>query len=42
MSQPVVTESGLVLTREFIENLRAVGLEQMATYYLTVYNLFFD
>jgi hypothetical protein len=36
----VVTDSGLVITRAFLDNLRAVGLESMATYYEVVYNLY--
>lgn len=37
-----VTDSGLVLTGAFIQNLREVGLESLANYYQVMYNLYFE
>lgn len=37
-----VSDSGLVVTDEFIQTLREVGLESLANYYETMYKLAFE
>jgi hypothetical protein len=42
MDEQVVTDSGLVISRAFLDTLRQTGLESLARYYEVVYNLYFD